>query len=110
MATPLEDYEMFLADDVDGMGYVCSRDPDGPKICATYWAPGARTRTQLFASKRAMYDAARVFLGSRLTAYSDIHVAYTAMLTRFCEAYEAELRAAYGRGACVSGSRPFLCA
>ena len=86
-----EESTMFMMDETDdGYGYVLSKSQRTEEIYARFWAKDTKTVITSFLSTRDMYDRAKIFGGSGLTAYSTNHIAQYKMYLAFIEWYEKQ--------------------
>ena len=89
----MKDYQesvMFMTDETDdGYGYVLSESQRNPDIYATFWVKDMKSVITTFLSKTHLYDRAKIFVVSGLTAYSPYHIAQYKMYLAFIESYES---------------------
>ena len=80
---------MFLNNETeDGYGYVLSKSQRWQDIYVMFWAKETKPVFTSYLSKHHMYERAKVFVVSGLTAYSPNHIASYKMFQAFIDWYE----------------------
>ncbi len=93
-----DNMNIIIADDNEIMGYIIferktdNRLPtDLRKVYVNYWKEGFTTRGIMFTSKDNMYDHMKLFLGSDLVNYTELHQAQAFMAEAFVQYYDANV-------------------
>jgi hypothetical protein len=87
---------IIIADDNEIMGYIVFElnsdnilPADSRNVYVNYWKEGFTTRGIMFTSKLHMYDHMKLFLGSDLVNYTELHRAQAFMAEAFVHHYDA---------------------
>lgn len=79
---------IIITNDVETMGYLCFEEDGIDGVLATIWVRDKPSKNIEFHSKRYMYDAAKEFLASAMTEYSDYHRAKALMFADYVAWFE----------------------
>ena len=79
---------IIITNDIETMGYICYEDESNHDcVLAMIWVRDKPFKKILFHTKKYMFDAAKLFLASAMTDYSDYHRAKALMFVDYLAWY-----------------------